>query len=210
MSTRLSTHGSFCSFLADLRDHWRVASRLRDAAAWPHRLLRPSDGQRGHTVKSSWRDPHLWSPQYSSAGNRTGPATIASLLQQPFLGAKKVGYKPRASKSIYKEGEVKDGDYQVYLEGVISRQLGDIHRPEGSLLPHTGTSNYPKYPRILVGGNVLQFKCLSDCHQPQGSFVGSQESWAPCSTNSPSIFICTWTIGSSEPRQEPSVWHTPR
>ena len=59
-------------------------------------------------------------------GPRTGPTTISRLLEQPLLGAKKVGgpeagYKPKASKSLFKEGEVQDGDYQVYPEGIISR-----------------------------------------------------------------------------------------
>ena len=43
---------------------------------------------------------------------------------------------------------------------------------------------------------------------PEG--VLSQVSWAPFFSNSPSISICAWMIGSSEPRQEPSVWHTRR
>ena len=59
-------------------------------------------------------------------GPRTGHATISRLLEQTLLGANSysklfLGYKSKASKSLYKEGEVQDGDYQVYPESVVSR-----------------------------------------------------------------------------------------
>ena len=236
--TRLSTHGSFCSFLASLLTHRWAACILCVAVATRQRQhLCPSDSQRWHSVRilgetPSCGVPDTRQPECKKGGGvmppclgdgqqgdpRTGPTTVSRLLQQPLLGAKKVegpeaGYKPKACKSLYKEGEVQDGDYQVYPESVISSRLGDIHRPEGCVhvLPHSSTSQIPEEPQDNGRGQRFSSSriCLSGCHQPQQSFVGSQESWAPYCTNSASIFICTWTICSSKPRHEPSVWHTP-
>ena len=161
--TRLSTHGRFCSFLAGLRPCRRAVRRLHDAlASHPRQRLRPSDSQRGHSVRVPGETPSCGVPNTlyqeckkgvrvmppcggdgQQGSPRTGPATISRFLQQPLLGAKTVGgpeagYKPKASKSIYIE--VQDGDYQVYLESVVSKRLGDIHQPEGCVFPHSGTS----------------------------------------------------------------------
>ena len=84
-------------------------------------------------------------------GLTTSPAAISRLLQQSLLGAKKVGwpesgYEPKASKSLHKE-EVQDGDYEVYLENIVSRRLGDIHRPERLIFSRAGTSRFSEVPQ---------------------------------------------------------------
>ena len=72
------------------------------------------------------------------------------------------GYKPKASKSLYKE-EVQDGDNQVYPESVVSRRLGDINRPEGCVLPHSITYQFSEVPQdsgrgqgVPVQGSAFQ------------------------------------------------------
>ena len=109
--TRLSSHGRFCSFLAGLQARRWTARRLCVAVALCHRqCLRPSDGQRGHSVRvlgetPSCGVPDTLQPECKKGGGvmppcgrdgqqgvpRTGPATISRLLLQPLLGAKKVG-----------------------------------------------------------------------------------------------------------------------
>ena len=64
--------------------------------------------------------------------------------------------------SLYKEGEVQDGDYQVYLESVVSRRLGNIHRPEGRVFPRSGTTRLSEVPQ---GSGRWQGVSVQGCHQ---------------------------------------------
>ena len=114
-------------------------------------------------------------------GPRSGPTTISRFLQQPLLGAKKVagpeaGYKPKASKFLYKEGEVQNGDYQAYPESIVSRQLGDIHRPEGCVLPHSGTSRVSEVPQDSGKGQGSAFRTVTS---PKGILSGHRSPGHP-------------------------------
>ena len=160
----------------------------------PVRFCSYLDSQRGHPVKVLGETPscglsHTHQPECikgarvmppcggdsQKEGPRTGSPTISSLLQQPLLGVKQVGgpetgYKPKASKSLYKEGEVQDGDYQVYREIVISRRLGDIHRPERCVLPQSGTSRLPEVPQDSGRGQgfPVQVSAFQTVTSPKG------------------------------------------
>ena len=147
------------------------------------RRLHPSDGQRGHSVRvlgetTSCGVPDTLQPKCKKGGRvmppcggdgqqgpRTGPTTISRLLQQPLLVPKKSGslrpvinlkplnlfikkekFKMETTRSIRKA--LSPGDWVTSIDLKDAYFHIQVH-PE-----------FWKYPRIVVGGNVFQFKAL--------------------------------------------------
>ena len=96
-----------------------------------------------------------------------------------FLVPKKSDGQPKASKSLYKEGEVQDGDYQVYPECIVSSRLGEIHRPE--LLPHSSTSWFLEAPQDSGRGQgvPVQGSAFQTVTSPKGVLLGHRNPGHP-------------------------------
>ena len=195
-----------------------VGGRLADFM--PHWLCATDDTYiRGHSVRvpgetPSCRVPNILHQECKKGGRvippcggdgqqggpRTGPLPFPGFYINFFLVPKKLGglrpvinlkslnlfikkekFKMETIRSIQKA--LSPGDW------VTSIDLKDAYF---HIAVHP---NFWKYLRIVVGGKVFQFKALPFGLSPR-EFCRSSY-WAPYSTNSPSFFICTWTIGSS-------------
>ena len=134
--------------------------------------------------------------------HRTSSGQFSRLLQQHVPCSQKdwrfsAHHQSEYSESQCSEGEIQDGDPEGYTESSPPRRVGYLHRSQGCLLLRTCQACcqevsplFSRRPDLPVQGSSVRSHLCPSTQSPR--------LWVPFFIDSPSTFICIWTIGCFE------------
>ena len=106
---------------------------------------------------------------------------IPGLLHLPFLGSKtqqlvETYSGPQYSEQIFKDKVIQNGDPRDNKNLTTSRGVGNIHRFQRRILPHTDSQSVQEVHAFSCPGSVLQVQSptIQPVHSPNGVYNSVQ------------------------------------